>query len=368
MPGAYRMDFASQLSSAAARCVLFVCLVAAAIIGQPVSARGAEVPKDPRKVEGADAKTQAEMKPYTDVIANAEVTFDMVPIPGGKFVMGSPDGEPGHKSDEAPQHEVEIAPFWMGKCEVTWNEYEVWMFALDIQRRQVNNVDATDLEKQADAVTRPTKPYTDMTFGMGKDGYPAISHDAVGRQDVLQVAEPEDRPLLSPADRGRVGIRLPGRHHDGLQFRRRSGQARRLCLVRRKQQRQVSQGRQEKAQSLGAVRHARQRRPNGRSISTFPRAIKSSPARLSVNPLVIPKTLYPQAVRGGAWTDDPERAAQCRPTGIAQGLEAAGSATSAEHLVFHRRAVPRLSRGPPAGRADGRGESQDLGRRCGISN
>ena len=33
---------------------------------------------------------------------------------------------------------------------------------------------ATELEKKADAVTRPTKPYTDMTFGMGKDGYPAI--------------------------------------------------------------------------------------------------------------------------------------------------------------------------------------------------
>ena len=26
----------------------------------------------------------------------------------------------------------------------------------------------------ADAITKPTAPYTDMTFGMGKDGYPAI--------------------------------------------------------------------------------------------------------------------------------------------------------------------------------------------------
>jgi formylglycine-generating enzyme required for sulfatase activity len=108
------------------------------------------------------------------VIANAEVTFDMVPIPGGKFTMGSPAGEDGRNDDEGPQHEIEIEPFWMGKCEVTWNEYEVWTFSLDIQRRELAKIVPTELEKKADAVTRPTKPYTDMTFGMGKEGFPAI--------------------------------------------------------------------------------------------------------------------------------------------------------------------------------------------------
>jgi formylglycine-generating enzyme required for sulfatase activity len=62
----------------------------------------------------------------------------------------------------------------MGKCEVTWNEYEIWTFSLDIQRRNLNNIEPTERDKLADAVTRPTKPYTDMTFGMGKEGYPAI--------------------------------------------------------------------------------------------------------------------------------------------------------------------------------------------------
>ena len=36
------------------------------------------------------------------------------------------------------------------------------------------NKQPTELDKLADAVTRPTKPYTDMTFGMGKEGFPAI--------------------------------------------------------------------------------------------------------------------------------------------------------------------------------------------------
>src|SRR5690606_30582108 len=67
-----------------------------------------------------------------------------------------------------------IEPFWMGKHEVTWNEYDVWSFNLDIQRRKLMRGKFDEKEKAADAVTRPTKPYTDMTFDMGHDGYPAI--------------------------------------------------------------------------------------------------------------------------------------------------------------------------------------------------
>jgi len=137
-------------------------------------AEAKDAPKTPAEVKDATAASAAEMKPYTDVIANGEVTFEMVPIPGGQFVMGSPSDEAGRKDDEGPPHEIKIEPFWMGKCEVTWNEYEIWMFNLDVQRRELNKVAPTEMEQQADAVTRPTKPYTDMTFGMGKEGYPAI--------------------------------------------------------------------------------------------------------------------------------------------------------------------------------------------------
>src|SRR5687768_18348527 len=43
---------------------------------------------------------------------------------GGEFLMGSPESESKSKPDERPQHKVAIEPFWMGKFEVTWNEYE----------------------------------------------------------------------------------------------------------------------------------------------------------------------------------------------------------------------------------------------------
>jgi len=125
-------------------------------------------------VPNSSAADEASMKPYTDRITDSKITFDMLPIRGGKFTMGSPDNEAGRKDDEGPQHEVAIQPFWMGKCEVTWDEYEMFMFSLDVQRRELAGRKADELDKRADAVTRPTKPYTDMTFDMGKEGYPAI--------------------------------------------------------------------------------------------------------------------------------------------------------------------------------------------------
>ena len=130
----------------------------------------------PLVVPNSDATTEAEMKPYAEVIEHSEAKIDMLPIPGGKFWMGSPAAEPGRAADEGPQHEVEVGPFWMAKCEITWDAYEVWMADLDVVRRQVLMGEETLRDKLAEPlqVTKPTEPYTDMSFGMGKRNYPAI--------------------------------------------------------------------------------------------------------------------------------------------------------------------------------------------------
>ncbi len=47
-----------------------------------------------------------EMKPYVETVAGTDVKFEMVPIPGGEFVMGSAAGEPKRNEDEGPQHPV----------------------------------------------------------------------------------------------------------------------------------------------------------------------------------------------------------------------------------------------------------------------
>ncbi len=116
----------------------------------------------------------AKMEPYTEVISGTDVSFKLVPIPGGEFLMGSPAAEAGRNDDEGPQHKVKVEPFWMATTEMTWDLYDIWSFNLDIQRRQIEKQQPTELDKTADGITRPTKPYTDMTFGMGQSGFPAI--------------------------------------------------------------------------------------------------------------------------------------------------------------------------------------------------
>src|SRR5688572_26853322 len=115
------------------------------------------------------------MKVYTNIIPGTQVTFIMVPLKGGEFVMGSPDGEAGGQPDERPQHKVKVQPFWIGAYEVTWNEYEMFMYQDEERKFQKEIPTDPYVDKISYAVARPTKTYVEMSFGMGKDGYPAIS-------------------------------------------------------------------------------------------------------------------------------------------------------------------------------------------------
>jgi len=128
-----------------------------------------------RIVKNLEVKEESRMATYTNTIPGTRVTFVMVPIRGGEFVMGSPESEPNRNPDEGPQHKVKISPFWMGQYEVTWNEYELFMYPDEEKRTRASVATDPAGDKLADAVTHPSKPYVEMSFGMGKDGYPAIS-------------------------------------------------------------------------------------------------------------------------------------------------------------------------------------------------
>jgi formylglycine-generating enzyme required for sulfatase activity len=123
----------------------------------------------------AEASSAAEMRPYRETIPGTEVGFDMLPVPGGTFRIGSPPSEPGRRADEGPEVEVEIAPFWMERCETTWDEYHLFMLSLDRRARSEGRGVDTPQDPWADAVSRPTPPYVPMDFEMGVAGYPAIS-------------------------------------------------------------------------------------------------------------------------------------------------------------------------------------------------
>ncbi len=119
--------------------------------------------------------TAAEMKPYTESLPGTNVKYEMIPIGGGTFTMGSPGTEPGRAADEGPLHEVTIRPFWMGKTEVTWDEYDQFAFSQKLKIPTPTTASAAEENKTVDAVTRPTPPYADESFGYGKGRLPAIS-------------------------------------------------------------------------------------------------------------------------------------------------------------------------------------------------
>ena len=257
------------------------------------------------EVADADAATESAMKPYTDVITVAEVTFDMVPLRGGTFLMGSPESEPGRNKDEGPQHRVQVEPFWMGKHEVTWDEYDIWSFSLDIARRKLNHSPVTELDRLADAVTRPTKPYTDMTFGMGHDGHPAIC--------MTQLAAKKYCEWLS-AKTGRY-YRLPTEAE--WEYACRAGTTTAYSFGDDVEQ--LGEHGWHYDNSDDTTHPVGQKKPNPWGLYDMhgnvaewcldrydPDFYSRQPAdRVAANPLAVPTTLYPRAVRGGSWEDDP---------------------------------------------------------------
>lgn len=112
------------------------------------------------------ALAQQSEQPYRQQIEGTKLSFEMQPIPGGTFAMGSKNGA----KDETPVHQVKLDPFWMSKFEVTWDIFEPFLY----KDYEVSN-STGPIPPQVDAVTRPTKPYLDMTFGMGKQGKPALA-------------------------------------------------------------------------------------------------------------------------------------------------------------------------------------------------
>ncbi|MCH2210375.1 MAG: formylglycine-generating enzyme family protein [Fuerstiella sp.] len=128
----------------------------------------------PLEVENAVALIESEMKFYAEPLEHTDLVIEMIPVTGGTFLMGSSETESSRNADEGPAHPVTVDAFWMGKCEITWEQYDVWGENMDIIRRRIFGRTATPRDEGADAVTRPTPPYTDMSFGMGKQKYPAI--------------------------------------------------------------------------------------------------------------------------------------------------------------------------------------------------
>ena len=118
----------------------------------------------------AQSLADTEFNSYIQQIPGTKLQFSLVPVPAGKFLMGSTSNISLKKSDETPAHTVYLKAFWMGAHEVTYPEYDA--FAKD------ENI---SFNSPADAITRPSQPYIEMTLGMGNTtGFPANSMQQFG--------------------------------------------------------------------------------------------------------------------------------------------------------------------------------------------
>lgn len=261
----------------------------------------------PLPVPNSAASTEEEMKPYTEIVEHSSGKIEMVPIRGGTFVMGSPESEPNRNDDEGPQHKVEVSPFWMSKFEITWDSYEVWMADLDIFRRTALGIEANQRDKLADPyqISQPTKPYTDMTFGMGKRGYPAIC--------MTQHAARTFCKWLT-AKTGRY-YRLPTEAE--WEYACRAGTSTAYSFG--DDPKDLDQYAWYYENSDDTYQKVGLKKPNpwglydmhgnvaewvlDQHVADF---YQQSGSGVAKNPLAVPTKLYPRVVRGGGWDSDPE--------------------------------------------------------------
>lgn len=147
---------------------LAVCWALAEVAGgaEPSGAslpRGlvAEAPARGPVVETA----QGFMVPYVERIPGTDAQLEMIPVPGGRLPVfserqrGRAGGElPLPAPSDKPTHFVSIAPFWIGKYEVTWGQFQPYADLYPVlQQFDLLRFRPRDDLSTADAVSIPTQ-------------------------------------------------------------------------------------------------------------------------------------------------------------------------------------------------------------------
>ena len=96
---------------------------------------------------------------FTEDLGNG-VTLEMVEIPGGTFIMGSPANEAERFSNEGPQHQVTVPGFFMAKYQLTQAQYQTIMgsnpSAFKGNNRPVERVSWNDAVKFCEKLSQKT--------------------------------------------------------------------------------------------------------------------------------------------------------------------------------------------------------------------
>jgi formylglycine-generating enzyme required for sulfatase activity len=76
---------------------------------------------------GENEQRQQKTSRYFTEDLGGGVQLEMVEIPAGEFLMGSPESEAGRRADEGPQRRVSVPRFYMGRFEVTQAQWQQLM-------------------------------------------------------------------------------------------------------------------------------------------------------------------------------------------------------------------------------------------------
>ena len=124
-----------------------------------------EVFTEPGVIDGFDD--------FTEYIPGTRIKFEMVAVPGGEFRIGSSEEESLRSKDEGPQREVRMGSFFMGKFEVSWDEYLAFFKKTSSQGKTADAY--LNKAEEVDAISGPTPPWGAPDQGWGKGSAPAIT-------------------------------------------------------------------------------------------------------------------------------------------------------------------------------------------------
>lgn len=256
-------------------------------------------------------------------IPDSDQQLDLIAIPGGTFLMGTPDN--GGK-------EVQLDPFWMSKHEISWDQYNLFLEdSIEDLRRElyqvfygvdIESADAVsaptwteellavlrDADIPPDVISIPSPSWGDLTGGMGTSGFPTVNitqYAALMYTKWLTIKTGDFYRLPTEAEweyacrAGNVDEYNPYYRSDLDQFVWHRGNSDRSYH-------KVESKSPNPFGIYNMLGNVAEWTMDQYHEDYFDR-LQGSPA---VNPWFKPKELYPRTIRGGSWMDQPE-AASC---------------------------------------------------------